>query len=86
VNQMKKALLTGIAVLFLATGAAHAEEGDLIGIWNCRGVRVEFRKLMVHELRFLVKGKEIDPNRVDWDQPGEKIILKLDGKRCQEVK
>jgi hypothetical protein len=91
---MKKPLLTSIAVLLLATGAAHAEpqpyeegwKGYLIGTWNCHGVRVEFRKLMVHELSYLVNGKEINPSRVDWDQPGEKIIFKLDGKRCREVK
>ena len=95
---MKKVFLIGVAALFLATGAAHAEpqpyeegwKGFLIGTWNCHGVRVEFRKLAVHELSFLVKGKEIDPDRVDWSQPetgdSPKIMFKLDGKRCKEVK
>jgi hypothetical protein len=84
---MKKALLTGIAALFLATGATHAEpQGDLMGIWNCHGVRVEFRKLAIHELSFLVKGKELNPSRVDWNQPKDKIIFKLDGRRCKEMK
>src|SRR5262249_40672059 len=37
---MKKAFITGIAALFLATGAAHAgspliEESYLIGAWHC---------------------------------------------------
>jgi hypothetical protein len=72
---MKTPLLAGVAALFLATATAHAEpqpyeegwKGYLIGTWNCHGVMVEFRKIMVHELSFLVKGKEIGSNRVDWD-------------------
>jgi hypothetical protein len=36
---MKKALLTGVAMLFLATGAAHSEEeymGEYIWYYDCR--------------------------------------------------
>jgi hypothetical protein len=56
-----RALITGIAALFLATGAAHAQtvetEGMLLGEWNCPGIeKVEFRKYMVHELGFTIKG------------------------------
>ena len=48
---MKKLLLSGIAALFLVTGAAHTEEGwkgQLIGTYECPDVRIELRKLEVH--------------------------------------
>ena len=67
-----KLLLTGIAVLFLATGTAHAdspliEESDLIGAWHCvipgtatrhdETVDIELRKYAVHDNAYVIRGE-----------------------------
>jgi hypothetical protein len=84
---MKKTLLNGIAVLLLATGAAHAEdvEGVLLGTWKCPGIgKVEYRKLAIGLGGFTTtKGKVIKDTRLrmkSWN------VMMFKGKRCKEIK
>ena len=59
---MKKLLLAGIAALLLATGAAHATEGD----FNCvkQGIRPRKRRFYSHSLRQLLAKAAIAASRV----------------------
>jgi len=80
---MKKLLLSGLAVLFLAIGAARAAE------WNCPslqdGASVELRKEMVHLWELKVTGNiQVAPLRVEVKEKKGKVTL--NGKLCQEVK
>ena len=48
---MKRLLLTGIAALFLATGAAHAQT------WACSDAKIKLRKHAVHLYEFTIEGR-----------------------------
>jgi hypothetical protein len=85
---MKKLLLTSIAVLFLATGTAHTEDSISLGVWNCPGLgKVEFRKFMLHELGFTIKGKQVNLDQLHGtitEDGGTRVTFK--NKHCREVK
>jgi len=76
-GKMKKLLLTGIAALFLATGAAHARE---IGDAHCRRntVIVTFTKEPEEEIELHATGLK----RGDKLQYRGGRYVKLNGKAC----
>jgi hypothetical protein len=85
---MKKTLITGIAALLLATGAAHAGEennGTVLGTWKCPGIgKIQYRKLAIGLGGFTTtKGEAIEDARLrmkSWN------VMIFKGKRCKEIK
>jgi hypothetical protein len=87
---MKKTLLTGIAALFLATGAAaHAEqvahEPDLV--FDCQGITVTRQHVSdgnVYNVEIIASRRDKDPLPVIvYDVRNQK--LKVNGKPCKPV-
>ena len=84
--------ITGIAVLFLATGTAHAEEeeGWSVGKWDCPNVSVdgagiELRKYAVHYYELKIRGRfQVNPLRVDVKELPNGTVT-FNGKRCRPV-
>jgi hypothetical protein len=96
---MKKLLLTGIAALFLATGAAHATGADECAIvkktrdgflnvraapTNCSGVRVELLKFQVHDYQLRIDGQFDVTPRVNIKGLKDGTIT-FNGKRCKQT-
>ena len=91
---MKKILLTGIAVLFLATGTAHAEEewkGQLLGAWSWPALigedaDIKLHKYAVHDNGIEIRGRiQVNPIRVEVKELPDGTVT-LNGKRCQKMK
>ena len=81
---MKTALITGIAALLLATGAAHARDGGRpVKAWDCSGVRVELLKFQVHDYDFRISGQfQIWPLHINIKELKDGTIT-FNGKRCR---
>ena len=80
---MNHVLLTGIAALFLTTGTAHAADGQLIGAWDCSGIRVELRKHSVHFHQIMIRGEyPVNPLRTNVRELKDGNIT-FNGKRCK---
>jgi hypothetical protein len=83
-----RTLITGITALLLATGTAHAEDSISLGMWNCPGLgKVEFRKFMLHELGFAIKGNQVNLDQLYGtitEDGGTRVTFK--NKHCREVK
>jgi hypothetical protein len=77
---MKRLFLTSIAVVFLATGTAHAD-------WQCGEVKVEVKKLTsdhLAEVRFEGFFRDLLINNGFKFQMTKNGGAKLNGKQCQE--
>jgi hypothetical protein len=93
---MKNSLLTGVAALFLATGAAHAEDEDYGTKYDCGSVPdyvwVKRKRTASNMWATVItiehfnlhnrKGKRYPIVRYDV----QKDTIALNGKRCREVK
>jgi hypothetical protein len=78
---LQRTLLTGVAAVLLATGAAHAQT------WDCSDVRIKLRKHAVHLYELTIEGRfHVAPLRANVKELRLNGKLTFNGERCRPCK